>query len=89
MRARSEATRSTRSRSRPGWDATICWTGSSAIFPVSSTAVDRQGILDATAEGAGIFNPAVPAAFKDWSIPIDQLTPDGRVPSEQEAQRMV
>jgi peptide/nickel transport system substrate-binding protein len=38
-----------------------------------SLAIDRQGILDATAEGVGIFNPAVPAALKDWSIPMTQL----------------
>lgn len=38
-----------------------------------SMAIDRQGILDATAEGVGIFNPAIPAAFKEWSVPIDQL----------------
>jgi peptide/nickel transport system substrate-binding protein len=28
--------------------------------------------------GFGVPNPAVPAAFKDWSIPIDQLPPEGR-----------
>ena len=38
-----------------------------------SMAIDRQGILDATAEGVGVFNPAIPAAFKEWSLPIDQL----------------
>jgi peptide/nickel transport system substrate-binding protein len=38
-----------------------------------SLAIDRQGVLDATAEGVGIFNPAIPAAFKEWSLPIDQL----------------
>ena len=38
-----------------------------------SMAVDRQGILDATAEGVGILNPAVPAAFKEWSVPIAEL----------------
>ena len=38
-----------------------------------SLAIDRQGILDATAEGVGVFNPPVPAALKDWSLPIDQL----------------
>src|SRR5262245_16105641 len=38
-----------------------------------SLAMDRQGILDATAEGVGVFNPAVPAALKDWSIPMNQL----------------
>jgi peptide/nickel transport system substrate-binding protein len=38
-----------------------------------SLAIDRQGILDATAEGVGVFNPPVPAALKDWTIPINQL----------------
>ena len=28
--------------------------------------------------GFGVSNPAVPAAFKDWSIPIDQLPTEGR-----------
>jgi peptide/nickel transport system substrate-binding protein len=36
-------------------------------------AIDRQGVLDATAEGVGIFNPAVPAALKDWALSIDRL----------------
>src|SRR5262249_44853149 len=34
-----------------------------------SMAIDRQGTLDATAEGVGVFNPAVPAGLKDWSLP--------------------
>jgi peptide/nickel transport system substrate-binding protein len=38
-----------------------------------SHAIDRQGIIDAVAEGVGVTNPAVPAALKDWSIPISQL----------------
>jgi peptide/nickel transport system substrate-binding protein len=38
-----------------------------------SLAIDRQGILDATAEGVGVFNPSVPAGLKDWSIPMSQL----------------
>jgi peptide/nickel transport system substrate-binding protein len=38
-----------------------------------SMAVNRQGIIDSIAEGVGIFNPAVPAAFKEWALPIDQL----------------
>ena len=38
-----------------------------------SLAIDRQGILDATAEGVGVFNPPVPAALKEWSLPVDQL----------------
>jgi peptide/nickel transport system substrate-binding protein len=38
-----------------------------------SHAIDRQAILDATAEGVGIFNPPVPAALKDWTLPIAEL----------------
>ncbi len=38
-----------------------------------SMAIDRKGIIDATAEGLGVQNPAVPAALKEWSIPVDQL----------------
>jgi peptide/nickel transport system substrate-binding protein len=38
-----------------------------------SLAIDRQGILDATAEGVGVFNPPVPAALKEWSLPMSQL----------------
>jgi peptide/nickel transport system substrate-binding protein len=38
-----------------------------------SYAIDRQGILDATAEGVGIFNAAVPAALKEWALPVNQL----------------
>jgi peptide/nickel transport system substrate-binding protein len=38
-----------------------------------SLAIDRQGILDATAEGVGVFNPPVPAALRDWTIPMNQL----------------
>ena len=32
----------------------------------------------AFSQGHWTPNPAVPAAFADWSIPIDQLTPEGR-----------
>jgi ABC-type transport system substrate-binding protein len=38
-----------------------------------SLAIDRQGIIDATYEGVGALNPAIPSAFKEWSVPIDQL----------------
>ena len=33
---------------------------------------------NAWSQGHGSPNPAVPSAFKEWSIPIDQLTPTGR-----------
>jgi peptide/nickel transport system substrate-binding protein len=38
-----------------------------------SHAIDRQGMSDATYEGVSVVNPAVPAALKEWSIPINQL----------------
>src|SRR4030095_6876083 len=38
-----------------------------------SLAVHRQGIVDAVLEGAGVFNPAVPAALKERSGPIATL----------------
>lgn len=38
-----------------------------------SHAIDRQGIIDAVAEGVGVYNAAVPAALKDWAVPVDQL----------------
>jgi peptide/nickel transport system substrate-binding protein len=33
---------------------------------------------NAWSQGKGVPNPAVPAALKEWSIPIDQLPPEGR-----------
>ncbi len=33
---------------------------------------------NAWSQGHGSPNPAIPAALKDWSIPIDQLPPEGR-----------
>jgi peptide/nickel transport system substrate-binding protein len=38
-----------------------------------SHAIDRQGIIDAVAEGVGVVNPAVPAALKDWALPANQF----------------
>ncbi len=38
-----------------------------------SMAIDRRAIIDALYEGVGTLNPAVPAALRDWSIPMDQL----------------
>jgi peptide/nickel transport system substrate-binding protein len=43
-----------------------------------SMAVDREGIVNATLEGVGVPNPAVPAGLKEWSLPIDQLADAGR-----------
>jgi peptide/nickel transport system substrate-binding protein len=38
-----------------------------------SLAIDRQGIIDSLFEGVGVYNPPVPAALKEWSIPVAQL----------------
>lgn len=38
-----------------------------------SLAMDRQGMIDSLLEGVGVYNPPVPAALKEWSLPINQL----------------
>ena len=38
-----------------------------------SLAIDRKTIIDSVFEGVGVYNPAVPAALKEWSLPVDQL----------------
>src|SRR5262249_9477072 len=38
-----------------------------------SLAINRQAIIDAVYEGVGVLNPPVPAALKEWSVPMDQL----------------
>ena len=47
---------------------------------------------NAWSQGHGVPNPAIPAALKEWSIPINQLTPEGRRHYEQnipEAKRLL
>jgi peptide/nickel transport system substrate-binding protein len=43
-------------------------------------ALDWKQILETNAwsAGHGVPNPAIPAALREWAIPIDQLTPLGR-----------
>jgi len=43
-----------------------------------SLAINRQEMIDAVLEGAGVFNPAVPAGLKDWAVPTNQLGDGGR-----------
>jgi peptide/nickel transport system substrate-binding protein len=38
-----------------------------------SMAIDRKAIIEAVFEGVGAMNPAVPAALREWSIPMDKL----------------
>jgi len=38
-----------------------------------SLAIDRQAIIDSVFEGVGTMNPAVAAALREWSIPMDKL----------------
>ena len=43
-----------------------------------SLAINRPGIIDAVYEGVGALNSPVPAALKEWSVPMDQLGEGGR-----------
>jgi peptide/nickel transport system substrate-binding protein len=38
-----------------------------------SLALDRQAIIDSVYEGGGVMNAPVPAALRDWALPVDQL----------------
>jgi len=38
-----------------------------------SLAIDRKAIIESAYEGMGAINPPVPAALKEWSIPLDKL----------------
>src|SRR5215472_12670406 len=38
-----------------------------------SHALNRQGLIEAVLEGGGVTNGAVPAALKEWALPVDQL----------------
>jgi peptide/nickel transport system substrate-binding protein len=38
-----------------------------------SFAIDRQAIIDSILEGVGVMNAPVPAALREWALPIDQL----------------
>jgi peptide/nickel transport system substrate-binding protein len=38
-----------------------------------SLAVDREAIISDVLEGVGVLNAAVPAALKDWAVPVNQL----------------
>ena len=38
-----------------------------------SLGIDRQGIIDASFEGVGIFNAAVPAGLVEWALPMNQM----------------
>jgi peptide/nickel transport system substrate-binding protein len=47
---------------------------------------------NAWSQGQGSPNPAIPAALRDWSIPIDQLPPEGRrlyEPDTEAARRLL
>ena len=38
-----------------------------------SHALNRQALIEAVLEGGGVTNAAVPAALKEWSLPVDQV----------------
>src|SRR5439155_899373 len=57
-------------------------------------AMNWKEVLETNAwsQGHGVPNPAIPAALKEWSIPINQLSPEGRRHYEQnipEAKRLL
>src|SRR5262245_36288439 len=57
-------------------------------------AVDQKQVIETNpmGYGHGSPNPAVPAALREWSIPIDQLPPEGRrlyEPDPVEARRLL
>jgi peptide/nickel transport system substrate-binding protein len=52
--------------------------GDVRVRQAMSMALDRQAIIDATYEGVGALNPPVPAALKDWSLPLDQWGDDAK-----------
>ncbi len=43
-----------------------------------SLAIDRQAIIEASYEGVAEVNPPVPAALKEWTIPMQQLGEGGK-----------
>jgi peptide/nickel transport system substrate-binding protein len=57
-------------------------------------AVDQKQVIETNpfGFGHGAANPAVPAAMREWSIPLDQLPPEGRrlyEPDLPEAKRLL
>jgi peptide/nickel transport system substrate-binding protein len=47
--------------------------GDVRVRQAMSLALDRPALIDAILEGVGTVNPPVPAALKEWALPIDQL----------------
>ena len=43
-----------------------------------SLAIDRPAIIEAAYEGVGMNNPPVPAALRDWAIPMNQIGEGGK-----------
>jgi len=47
--------------------------GDARVRQAMSMAVDRQAVIDASYDGVGLINPPVPAALREWSIPMNQI----------------
>ncbi len=47
--------------------------GDARVRQAMSLAIDRKELIDSVFEGVGVLNPPVPAALKDWSVPMNQL----------------
>ena len=52
--------------------------GDARVRQAMSLAVDRQTIIDASYDGVGQNNPPVPAALREWSIPMNQIGEGGK-----------
>ena len=65
--------------------------GDLRVRQAMSLALDRQAISDAVYEGVGVMNPPVPAALKEWSIPMDKLGEGAKFykPDKAEAKRLL
>jgi peptide/nickel transport system substrate-binding protein len=52
--------------------------GDARVRQAMSMAVDRQAVIDASYDGVGLINPPVPAALREWSIPMSQIGEGGK-----------
>jgi peptide/nickel transport system substrate-binding protein len=52
--------------------------GDARVRQAMSLAVDRQAVIEASYDGVGLNNPPVPAALREWAIPMNQIGEGGK-----------
>jgi peptide/nickel transport system substrate-binding protein len=52
--------------------------GDARVRQAMSLAVDRGAVIEASYDGVGLINPPVPAALREWSIPMSQIGEGGK-----------